>query len=82
MKDFVLYAQLIMLFTNIFVFVLLMQESNKYKFAKVGLLIAISLGTIINLGKLTWLNVLFSLTPFILLGKIFKTKNEHQKTVV
>jgi len=80
MTDFILYAQAFMLVTNIIVFIFIMQEhSLKMKALKVALLIAISLGTLINLGKLTWLNVIFAFTPFLLLGKVFKKKKKEAK---
>jgi hypothetical protein len=54
-----------------------MQEKRvKLRAVKVALLIAISLGTLVNLGKVTWMNVLFAFTPFLLLGKIFKKDKE------
>lgn len=82
MTDFIFYAQFFMLLTNIIVFIFVMQEkSERLRFVKVSLLVAISLGTLVNLGKLTWLNVVFAFTPFVLLGKIFKNENKTAKIV-
>lgn len=76
MINFILYAQLIVLILNIMVFIYLMNErSVNYRRVRIMLLISISIGIIVNIGKVTWLTVLFSFTPFISLINI----NEHGK---
>lgn len=82
MTDFILWAQFLMLTANIIVFIFIMQSETKLKFVKVLLLIIISLGTIINIGKLTWLNVIFSLTPGLLLFKKRKDKESTTHNLV
>lgn len=76
MINFILIAQFVVLFLNIVVFVYLMNENSiKYRRARVMLLICISIGIILNIGKVTWLTVLFSFTPFLSLINI----NENGK---
>ena len=76
MINFILIAQFVVLFLNIVVFVYLMNEDSvKYRRARVMLLICISIGMIVNIGKITWYTVLFSFTPFLSLINI----NEHGK---
>lgn len=71
MIDFIFYAQILVLALNIVVFCFLMQEQElNYKLARVVLLVAISVGAVINFGKVTIFTVLFSFTPFITLIKI------------
>ena len=71
MIDFLFYAQLIVLFLNIVVFVFLMNEHNfSFKAARVVLLIAISVGAVINFGRVTFFTVIMSFTPFLTLIKI------------
>lgn len=73
MTDVILYAQIIVFVLNIVVFCYLMQEPQvNYKLARVILLVAISVGAVINFGKVTVFTVIFSLTPFITLIKINK----------
>ncbi|MDU9793828.1 hypothetical protein RGC27_08290, partial [Helicobacter pylori] len=67
------YAQIIVFVLNIVVFCYLMQEPQvNYKLARVILLVAISVGAVINFGKVTVFTVIFSFTPFITLIKINK----------
>lgn len=71
MMNLIFYAQILVLMLNIIVFIFLMQEHNlKYKLVRVVLLVAISIGAVINFGKVTIFTVLFSFTPFITLIKI------------
>lgn len=73
MTDVILYAQIIVFVLNIVVFCYLMQEPQvNYKLARVILLVAISVGAVINFGKVTVFTVIFSFTPFITLIKINK----------
>lgn len=79
MIDFILIAQFVVLFMNVMVFIYLMNEPEvKYRRVRVMLLICISIGIIINIGKVTWFTVLFSFTPFLSLininenGKIYR----------
>jgi len=78
MTDLILYANFFMLTANIIVFILVMQSDAKLKFVKALLLIVISLGTIINIGKLTWLTVLFAISPSLMLFK--KQNGKESKT--
>lgn len=80
MTNFILWSQFIMLIANVIVFILIMNEHTKFKFVKVCLLIAISFGTIANIGKLTALSVVFALTPGLLLIK--KGKNKETTEIV
>jgi len=67
-EDVFFYLQLIMFALNVCVFIYIMQERNlNHKWARVALLIAVSIGFFINLGKVTWFAVLFCFTPFIAL---------------
>lgn len=77
MTDVILYAQIIVFVLNIVVFCYLMQEPQvNYKLARVILLVAISVGAVINFGKVTVFTLIFSFTPFITLIKI----NRHGDT--
>ena len=74
--DVIFYAQILVFVLNIVVFCFLMNESEmNYKLARVILLVAISVGAVINFGKVTIFSVLFSFSPFITLIKI----QEHGK---
>lgn len=76
MINFILIAQFIVLILNIIVFIYLMNERTvKYRRVRVMLLLCISIGIIVNIGKVTWYTVLFSFTPFLSLINI----NEHGK---
>ena len=71
MIDFLFYAQLLVFFLNIVVFVFLMNERNfSFKAARIVLLIAISVGAVINFGRVTFFTVIMSFTPFLTLIKI------------
>jgi hypothetical protein len=76
MSDFIFYAQILVLILNCVVFVFLMQTENvNYKLARIVLLVAISVGTVINFGKVTIFTILFSFAPFLSLINI----NQHGK---
>lgn len=69
--DFLFYAQLIVLCLNIVVFIFLMNEQNfHFKTARIIVLIAISVGAVINLGRVTFFTVIVSFTPFLTLINI------------
>ncbi len=71
MKDYIFYANLIMLVFNVVTFIYLMSVKDIYlRSARVVLLAAIFIGMIANLGKLTIWNVLFAFAPFITLSQI------------
>jgi hypothetical protein len=46
------------------------EHEINYKLARIVLLVAISIGAVINFGKVTIFSVLFSFSPFITLIKI------------
>jgi len=70
-QDVFFYLQLLLFALNVIVFIYLMNEHKlKYKFARVALLIVVSIGFFINLGKVTWFAVLFCFTPFLSLINI------------
>ena len=76
MTDFIFFAQILVLILNCVVFVFLMQTENiNYKLARIVLLVAISVGTVINFGKVTVCTILFSFAPFLSLINI----NQHGK---
>lgn len=76
MTDFIFYAQLLVLTLNIIVFVFLINEHKfNFRMARVVLLIAISVGAVINLGKVTLFTVVVAFSPFITLINI----NQHGK---
>ena len=73
MTDITFYSQIIVFVLNIVVFCFLMNERDmSYKLARIILLVAISVGAVINFGKVTVFTVIFSFTPFITLIKINK----------
>ena len=79
MVNFILIAQFVILMLNIIVFCWLSTESNiSYKYERALLLIAISIGAVINFGKVTVFMILFSFAPFLTLinikkdGKLYK----------
>lgn len=79
MKDYIFYAQLIVLILNVVVFIYIMSASGVYmRFARVILLVAIFVGTLANFGKLTMLNVLFAFTPFLTLINIRQHGKNHR----
>ena len=76
MMNLIFYAQIMVFVLNIVVFCYLMKEDEiSYKLARVILLVAISVGAVINFGKVTIFTVIFSFTPFITLIKINKHGN-------
>jgi len=77
MIDFIFYAQLLVLCLNIIVFIFLMNEQKfNFKLARIVLLVAISVGAVINLGRITLFTVIVAFTPFITLINI----QQHGKT--
>ena len=80
MTNFVFYANFLMLSANIIVFIIVMQSDAKLKVVKTCLLIAISLGTILNIGKLTWFTILFALAPGLMLFK--KSDKSTERNIV
>lgn len=71
MTNFLFYAQLIVLCLNIVVFIFLMNEKNfHFKTARIIVLIAISVGAVINLGRITFFTVIVAFTPFLTLINI------------
>ena len=70
MKDIFLYIQIAVFAMNVVVFIYLMQtEKYQYKFARITLLILLSAGMLVNIGKLTFLTVLFTLSTYLSLFK-------------
>lgn len=70
-QDVFFYMQLTMFVLNVIVFIFIMNERKlKYKAVRVALLVAVSIGFFINLGKVTWFAVLFCFTPFLSLINI------------
>ncbi|MES2382416.1 MAG: hypothetical protein V4538_15320 [Bacteroidota bacterium] len=79
-QDIFFYMQLLLFALNIIVFIYIMLEHKvKYKFARVALLIAVSFGFFINVGKVTWFAVLFCFTPYLSLLNI---KHERLDRIV
>ena len=77
--DFLFYAQLTVFCLNIIVFIFLMNEHNfNFKTARIVLLIAISVGAVINFGRVTFFTVVMAFTPFLTLinikqdGKLYR----------
>ena len=66
MKDIFLYIQLGVFVMNVIVFIYLMQsEKYNYKFARITLLFILTVGLIVNIGKVTFLTILFTSSTFI-----------------
>lgn len=79
MTDLIFYSNLIMFILNTIIFLFLMSEPNlKYKFVRVLILVAMSVGAVINFGKFTVFTVLFMFTPFITLIKIKQHGKLHR----
>lgn len=71
MTDITFYSQIIVFVLNIVVFCFLMNERDmSYKLARIILLVAISVGAVINFGKVTVFTLIFSFSPLITLIKI------------
>ncbi len=69
MKDYLMWFQIIMLAVNIGVCIYLkMQEDIPFKKLRIAFVVIVTALTIINFGKLTILNVLFSFTPYLILN--------------
>jgi len=74
MTDIIFYAQILVFILNIIIFCYLMQEKSfNFKLARIIVLVAISVGAVINFGKVTVFTILFSFTPFLTLIKF----NQH-----
>lgn len=80
MKDIFLYLQLVVLVMNVMAFIYIMVEKKyNYKFARVTLLIVLTAGMIANIGKVTFLTILFTSSTFLSLLKIdSKDGNIHR----
>ena len=79
MIDFLFYAQLMVFILNVVVFIFLMNEHNfSFKAARIVLLIAISVGAVINFGRVTFFTVIMSFTPFLTLIKIEQHGKLHR----
>jgi len=71
MKDIFLYLQLLVLVMNVVTFIYIMHEEKyHYKFARVTLLIVLTAGMIANIGKITFVTVLFTFSTFLALINI------------
>lgn len=75
MKDFLLWSQILIFALNVAVFIYLMSKEDIYlRQARIALLVVLTVAgmvsLVINQGKLTWINVVFSFTPAITLFKI------------
>jgi len=79
MSDIFLIIQLAVLVMNIITFVYIMQEEKyNYKLARVIFIIICTVGLMANIGKVTFLTVLFSFSTFISLINI-KHGNIHRR---
>ena len=79
MIDFLFYAQLLVFTLNIVVFIFLMNEHNfSFKAARIVLLIAISVGAVINFGRVTFFTVIMAFTPFLTLINIKQDGKLHR----
>ena len=78
MKDYLMWIQIIMLAINIGLCIYLkMQEDIPFKKVRIAFIVIVTALTIVNFGKLTILNVLFSFTPYLILnikpdGKLYR----------
>jgi len=71
MKDLFLYLQLVVLVMNVIAFIYIMHEERyQYKAARAIILIVLTAGMIVNIGKVTFLTVLFTSSTFISLINI------------
>lgn len=76
MKDFFLYLQIVILIMNVLTFIYIMQsEKYHYKFARVTLLVLLTAGMLANIGKVSFLTVLFTSSTFLSLIKISPDTN-------
>jgi len=80
MKDIFMYLQFVIFVMNVVTFIYIMQhEKYNYKFARVSLLVLLSAGMIANIGKVTFLTILFTSSTFLSLLKIdSKNGNIHR----
>ena len=79
MKDIFLYLQLVVLVMNVMAFIYIMHEKKyNYKFARVTLLIVLTAGMIANIGKVTFLTILFTSSTFLSLLNISPNGNIHR----
>lgn len=79
MKDLFLYLQLAILIMNITAFIFIMGEAKyEYKAVRAALLIVLSAGMLVNIGKITFLTVLFSFAPFLSLINIQQHGTIHK----
>lgn len=77
--NFIIIAQFIVLVLNIVVFCYLTKENDiSFKLERALLLIAISIGAVLNFGKVTAFTILFSFTPFVTLINISKDGKFYQ----
>jgi len=68
MKDLFLYLQIMVLVMNVVAFIYIMHEEKyHYKFARVAILVILTAGMIANIGKVTFLTMLFTSSTFIAL---------------
>lgn len=68
MKDIFLYSQILVFALNVMVLIHLMsQEKMHYKAFRIALVVGITVVTLLNFGKFTWLNVVFAFTPLLTL---------------
>lgn len=71
MKDFFYYLQFVVFMINILVFIYIMQTNEyNYRGARGLLLIILSIGMLVNIDKITFINVLLSFSTFLSLIKI------------
>ena len=71
MKDIFLYLQLLVLVMNVIAFIYIMHEERyQYKLARAIILIVLTAGMIANIGKVTFLTILFTSSTFISLINI------------
>jgi len=71
LQNILFYAQLIVFGLNILVFFYLLRHQEvSYNLERIILVVAFTVMFVINLGKVSWVSVIFAFTPFIALIKI------------
>ncbi len=79
MKDIFLYLQIAVLAMNIVALVYIMSvEKYTYKVPRVVFIILCTIGLIVTVGKITFLTVLFSFSPFLSLLNIQQDGTIHK----
>jgi len=79
MNNLFLYLQLMVLVMNVITFIYIMHEKKyEYKFVRVTILIVLTAGMIANIGKVTFLTILFTSSTFLSLLNISPNGNIHR----